>query len=484
MNKRTIVVISAVSLVLVVGVVAGLSASPAATFTVNSTLDATDVIPGNGICETAAGNGMCTLRAAVQETNALAGADTIIVPAGTYTLTIPGADEDGAATGDLDLNDDLVIEGSEVGETVVDGGQLDRVLHIPGPYAVDLANLTIRHGNSSAYGGGIDNYGNLTLSASAITFNQAIQGGGGVRNIGQLIVTDSLIADNIAFQGGGLETWGHTSLANVGVTRNEASGAGGILATYGSKLTIISSPILSNTASYDGGGIISNSGATLTMTSSTISHNVAGYYAGGIKNADYNSSVNLVNVTISHNEAGLFQGGGVSNTDQGTVTLLHVTIAYNSAVNGGAGVFNAGAGSTVEFKSTIVASNIGGNCAGNSSTTSTGFNLESGNTCGFTGPGDLINTDPLLGPLQDNGGPTRTHALLDGSPAIDAADNVDCPATDQRGAIRPMDGDNNGSEVCDIGSYEYGGGIPEYTYHLYLPSVIYDSSRVSGDDPK
>ena len=119
--------------------------SGAATFTVNSTADFVDANPGNGVCETAPGNGVCTLRAAIQEANALAGADTIILPAGTYTLGIPGPDEDAAATGDLDITGDLAITGAGAATTIVDGGGLDRVFEIHGA-TVQISGVTIRNG--------------------------------------------------------------------------------------------------------------------------------------------------------------------------------------------------------------------------------------------------------------------------------------------------------------------------------------------------
>jgi hypothetical protein len=115
------------------------------------------------------------------------------------------------------------------------------------------------------------------------------------------------------------------------------------------------------------------------------------------------------------------------------------------------------------LKNTLLSSSAtGDNCSG-IAVTSLGHNLSSDDSCGLSGPGDLQNTDPLLGPLQDNGGPTLTHALLPGSPAIDAGDNGNAPATDQRGLPRIMDGDGNGSFLADIGAYELQNGVPDTT---------------------
>ena len=101
----------------------------AAPFEVNSTADAPDASPGDGVCQTAS-PGTCTLRAAIQEANALPGADTIHVPAQTYTLTIAGAGEDLAATGDLDISDEVTIQGDDAATTIIDGGGLDRVFEV------------------------------------------------------------------------------------------------------------------------------------------------------------------------------------------------------------------------------------------------------------------------------------------------------------------------------------------------------------------
>ncbi len=158
----------------------------AASFTVNSFVDGVDVAPGNGICATP--TGVCTLRAAIQETNALPGADTIILPAGTYILTIPGPFEDHAATGDLDITQDLTILGAGAASTIIDGNGAvtgDRVFQVasaPTPITVRISGVTIRGGRiAGTNGGGIHTAGNLTLSDVVVTQNSATNNGGGVR---------------------------------------------------------------------------------------------------------------------------------------------------------------------------------------------------------------------------------------------------------------------------------------------------------------
>jgi hypothetical protein len=145
--------------------------------------------------------------------------------------------------------------------------------------------------------------------------------------------------------------------------------------------------------------------------------------------------------------------------------MTNSTLSENSAPNGG-GIYNF-SGNEVTLDASIVAySPSGGNCAGDP-VIDIGYNIEDTDTCGF-GPanGSMPNTDPLLGPLQDNGGPTWTHALLFNSPAIDAGDPVNCPPTDQRGVARPIDGDSDGAAVCDSGAVEF-----ELIWGAYLPII-------------
>src|SRR6266571_3894603 len=343
----------------------------AATFTVDTTLDVVDALPGDGVCATAAGT--CSLRAAVQESKALLGPDTIILPSGIYTLTIAGAGNNSANSGDLDIPEDLTIVGAGARTTIIDGNRLDRVFDVANPAMVSISGVTIRNGLApgTSDGGGIATLnGALTLTDVAFIGNSAGRNGGAIYVSGSSAV-----------------------LTDVAIIGNSAGDAGGM---------------------FMGGG-------NLFLTNVTISGNSAAADGGGLQVA--NVTAVLINATITGNSAAA--GGGIFRTI-GTVVLRNSIVANNAA---------------------------GGNC--NTTVVSAGNNLDSGNTCGLTFLGDLINTDPLLGPLQNNGGQTDTHALPAGSPAIDAGTNTGCPATDQRGVARPFDGNGDGTPVCDIGAYEF-----------------------------
>jgi len=374
------------------------AAGHAATFVVNTTADTADAVPGDGRCED---SGLaCSLRAAVQEANALAGPDTIQLGAATYVLS-GAAGDDLAVSGDLDITGDLTLTGAGTASTIIDGGGVDRVLDIDPSgvgVSVTIANLTVRGGGSSSAPG---------------------PAGGGIRNLGTL------------------------SLSNVTLTANSSGINGGGLLNLGT-LTLTNTTVSGNTAGTDGGGIYNSGGRTLTITASTVSGNSAngaGRSGGGIFNA---GAAALTNVTVSGNSANN-GGGGVFNSG-GTATLVNVTLGENSATIGG-GISNAAG--TVTLTNTLVANSTGGNCSG--TITSGGNNLDSGSTCAFAGAGDLSNQDPLLGVLANNGGATQTRALSAGSPAIDAGNNVACPATDQRGVARPFPAGGN----CDIGAFEF-----------------------------
>src|SRR5262249_23474412 len=176
--RRTVRPLGAVLLAMALAPV-GAAPPRAADFVVNTNIDAVDAHPGDKVCLTA--NGLCTLRAAIQEANALAGPDTISLPPGTYSLTIGGSDEDAAATGDLDITGDLTI--SEVsnagGPTIVSGSMADRIFDIQSTAHVTISGIIIQGGAPPSGGGGaIRNAGTLALAAVAVTRNHAADGGG------------------------------------------------------------------------------------------------------------------------------------------------------------------------------------------------------------------------------------------------------------------------------------------------------------------
>jgi len=450
----------------------------AVTFTVTKTADTAD-----GACDAD-----CSLREAVIAANALAGDDDIILPAGTYTLTIAGAGENAAATGDLDITSNVTITGAGAATTIVNGGALDRVFDIrPMATTVAFSLVTITNGSVTGFGGGIDNNstatvnitsstissntctgfggginnnsaGTVTVNSSTVSGNTAGGFGGGINNnlSGALTVTGTTVSGNTAsgFGGGGINnnSSGMATVTGCIISSNMAQNGGGLNNNSSGPLTVANTTISGNSTtggSIGGGGILNNSSGPLTVSASTISGNTGGGIGGG--GIDNNSSgpATIVNSTVSGNTStGTNGGGGVYKNFSGNVTLTNVTITGNSASVGG-GIRNNNAVGAITLLNTIVANSpSGGNCAGNP-VTSAGNNLSSDGTCPLGAAGDLNNTNPQLGPLANNGGPTQTHALLAGSPAIDAGSNTGCPATDQRGVARPQ------GPACDMGAFEF-----------------------------
>jgi CSLREA domain-containing protein len=514
---------------------------------VNTTIDAIDVNPGDGVCQTSVGT--CSLRAAIQETNASPHLNSIILPAGNYILTLTGQNEDSAQSGDLDITEELSIIGSGADVTIIDGNKIDRVIHILGA-STHISDLTITNGsieNSSDHGGGIYNgrdsdyiVGNLVVEDANILDNFAMSRGGGIYSDGRLSISNSTIANNEAYSNGGGINSATTHIQNSNIQGNISHWrGGGINAT---QLTIINSTVTHNSVenSYTdvvgggiaissdsqiesveishnsvtpggGGGIyFKNPSAKLTISNSKINNNQANgngtatkggglysegkitinnslfqdnrsIYDGGAIYYDYDSSsdllelkqvaiignsanysggginsfgspIKLTNVTLSNNSA--YLGGGL-HSGGGPVKIINSTIYDNHAYGGneaGGGIENYNG--VIQLKNTIVANNIPLNC-GRTNVTSLGNNLENRDDCHLNATGDMKHTNPELGPLQNNGGFTPTHALLSGSLGIDNGTNSECPTMDQRGKIRPIDGNNDSIAICDIGSFEY-----------------------------
>src|SRR6266542_23059 len=322
----------------------------------------------------------------------------------------------------------------------------------------NAATLTLKNvmvtGNEAPFSAGILNGGTATLSNVTFIGNSAELGGGMWNREATATLTDVTFSGNAASTSGG--GWGgglandidaHATLASVTIRGNAASISGGGIYNDGATATLTDVTFTGNSAS-SGGGIYNHGGAIATLTNVTLAANSAAN-GGGIFNNQ--ASATLTNVTLSGNSA--LNGGGIENSSGASATLTNVTLSGNSASNGGGAIDTAGA--TLGLKNTIVAdSPSGANCSG--PLTTQGHNLDSGDTCGFdTELKDQINVDPKLKSLAANGGFTQTHALGKSSAAIDNGTNSGCPATDQRGVARPIDGNGDGKVRCDVGAYEH-----------------------------
>jgi hypothetical protein len=227
---------------------------PFAQFTVNDATDANDANPGDGICETAAGNGVCTLRAAVEETNALPGSDVILLPAGLYSLTLTGAGEDAAASGDLDLTDSVDLIATGAGVATIDASALeDRVFHLRGNVAVRMSGLALNGGDAGT-------------GAWGSTSREAGQGGAVFNEGGSLVLADGTVAGCSAVQGGAIASAGTLRVERSTLSGNAASGQGGALLVQGGTATLANVTVSGST----GEGIAVASGAAVALNNVTV----------------------------------------------------------------------------------------------------------------------------------------------------------------------------------------------------------------------
>lgn len=463
---------------------------------------------GDGTCGTT-----CTLRDAI----------AFAEPGSTITFAVTGTIELEAE--ELVIAKDLVIAGPGASSLSVSGGYVDdenrgrgiRVLRIEDGATVAISGLTITGGAPSpAVGGGVLNKGTLSLTESVVSGNLAMYGGGIFNDKGTLTLMNTTVSDNRPTledpAGGGiLDVEGRVTLIGSTVSGNEPEGitsysgtlvvtsstisgnagrnSGGVYLVWATA-TITDSTISDNTAWWGTGGGITNNNSALVVERSTISGN-RGIWGGGVYSAtdpdDAARHTTILNSTVSGNGSGVnledldpeesseFLGGGIYNA-LGLMRIVLSTVTGND----GAGVYS-GAG---RYPDVITANTEveGSLIWGNTSATGTPADVAAFNTTDnhyvslahnligaagdFTGAFDRADDqtgvgNAMLGPLTSNGGPTRTHALLAGSPAIDAgtcADRVgDTVATDQRGVGRPQ------GSACDTGAFELEQTAPSFT---------------------
>jgi len=322
---------------------------------------------------------------------------------GTMTLT----------SGQLAIDSPVTIDASAAAFVTISGGGASRVIMVSDGVVVAMNDLIIRDGAAAPQGGGILNRGNLSLDRVVVTNN----------------------------------------VENSGGPASFDLGGGGIYNSESTTLNLTDSTVRDNTTlNQPGGGIYGFFNSSINITRSTISNNLSGDVAGGLRSS---GSTTVGNSTFSGNTSTAWHGGGIFHTD-GQLTVINSTFSGNIAPAGTASgilVATFGAPANMTLTNSVIEGN-GGTFAcvieggGAATITSDGWNVISDGSCNPNGTTDQSNTDALLGPLADNGGPTLTHALGAGSPAVDSAGADDCPVTDQRGVIRPQ------GAACDVGSIE------------------------------
>ncbi|MEO8459051.1 MAG: choice-of-anchor Q domain-containing protein [Dokdonella sp.] len=406
------------------------------TYIVDSTLDQIDDDISDGVCHTVADT--CTLRAAVMQANVITGPGvTIELPSGTYLLTRPPAGTNGDSNGDLNITappagntTTVTISGAGSENTIIDANQLDRAVSVASGRTATLHAISITRGfiAGSGAGGAISNAGNLTVQGCRLIGN--ITGyGGAINNYGTILITESTLSMNTAtLRGGGIHSFGlsasapaMTKINRCTIDSNIASLGAGIFDDF-SFVSIIGTTIADNRADSLGGGVYNIGGAnpaTLNIYSSTIVNNEAAH--NGVASSG--------------------SGGGIFNGTSGTSNIRNTLIVGNYRYD----------------------TRVADDCKG--SLSAYGFNLFSTiSACAVANSLNygLLNSIEAIGPLQYNGGPTLTAALLPGSNAIDAAGAGGCIdsggnliVTDQRGYARIF------GDSCDIGAYEYGSFDPE-----------------------
>ncbi|MCP4425069.1 MAG: family 16 glycosylhydrolase [Chloroflexi bacterium] len=286
----------------------------------------------------------------------------------------------------------------------------------------------------------------ISLTSGALTVNKAVTiDGSGAPGL--------MVSGNNASRVFEIGASASASINNLTIANGHGEAGGGVHIGENGSLTLLDSAIAGNSANGDGGGLLAALGTTIHIERSTISGNSGGV-GGGLRTL---GDATIINSTISNNIATGWWGGAIFHTD-GVMDIVNSTITGNVGPDWAPSAIFVGSWapsqlSTINLTNSVVSGNQWIGCYAHSegggipTLASGGNNIASDDTCNLTAAGDQPNTDPLLGPLSANGGPTLTHALLVGSPAIDAADTAVCPAIDQRGVTRDA--------ACDVGAFEF-----------------------------
>lgn len=315
----------------------------AASFTVTSTFDAVDAVPGDGLCATA--NGVCSLRAAVQEANASPGSDDVTLPAGVFALTVAGAGEDDAATGDLDVTQPLTLTGAGQQATIIDGVGADRVFHTAPNIALTVQALAIQGGTVAGLGGGILGQPGapITIRNVALRLNRATSGGAVYADGAALSVTTSRFESNLTAEGAG--ALGHTAGAAALDIRDSV---------FADNVTVLKE---GGAIAYGGTGAVTLDGVTFQRN---IAQNGAAGFIGGA------SSFTMTDSVVEDGRSiGAGNGyGGITATGLGAATIDGVTVRRNDTDGQGGGLVVAASGAVTVSNSTFEDNTAGGGIGG------------------------------------------------------------------------------------------------------------------------
>ena len=466
-------------------------------------------------------NGKCSLVEAIRNANNQnsgqvhndcaagnpAGADTIVLPANSFfTLTMADNSGDFGPNGLPWLTSKITFDGNGATIQRDSGAPSFRILAVGPKGNVTLDSMTIRGGYASIapygyYGAGILNQGQLVIQSSRVIENVLYAedigaSGGGIFSEGSLNIVDSIVSDNeivayLSARGGGIRSTGDLEISNSTISGNLAGGSFGYGGGIFSDGNLVMEDVVltgNRAGGYAGeGGGLRNTGMAIIAKSLFVNNSADGFaesstygpyfgFGGGIDNT---GTLTLANVTVSNNSVEYGRGGGISNRGRSTIISSTISNNSNDGLLAGCRIAQSAVKSTTQLLRTIVSGNDRSEIAANAYVyrdeyCNPEFQANAFNVIGFSGnansPGftpagtdivPAVSLSALLYPIANNGGPTQTHGLPAGSPAIDRAPNDACMAApvsgvDQRGLPRNRNGaGGNSDNECDIGAFEF-----------------------------